>query len=128
MQELRVTINLDTPGPPHQAATWIQLTCEAPTAYYQFLVIYDWTFYCTHRGSEPLGSPLASVRNHDPTILLRSTPTQCFDTVVCTAHDLLTNTTGQATWIVGPVTGMQKSVCMCTVQINACIVRPNCQA
>ena len=104
MQGLHVTISLDTPGPPHQAATWIQLTCLAPAAYHQYFVIYDWTVYCTHRGSEPLGPPLGSIRN-DPTIVIRSTPTLCFDTVVCTAHDLVTNSTGQASWIVGPVTG-----------------------
>ena len=104
MQGLHVTISLDTPGPPHQAATWIQLTCLAPAAYHQYFVTYDWTFYCTHRGSEPLGPPLHSIRN-DPTIFIRSTPTLCFDTAVCTAHDLVTNTTGQASWIVGPVTG-----------------------
>ena len=141
MQGLYVTIGMDPPAPPHQAATWIQLTCLAPFAYHQYFVIYDWTFYCTNRGSEPLGSPLASLRN-DPTILISSTPRQCLDTAVCTAHDLLTNTTGQASWIAGPVTGVVavENVCMqprcmyltiiitSNMYINGRIVRPNCQA
>ena len=105
-KDLFVVITLDSPGPPHQAATWIRLNCLAPFA---SDVIYSWTFHCTHRGSMPLESspPLDTLGNH-AAISLRSTPRICFDTAVCTASDTDTGATGQATWIVGPVTGKEK--------------------
>ena len=109
---LSVSITTTPPSPPFQAATWIRFACQSTG----FLVTYNWTVYCVH--NQPPNQPMIVAHFTDNTNLgeislsLRSTAKSCADTVVCTTRDFSGNT-GQATWTLGTVTGMNEIYSCC---------------
>ena len=92
----------DPPTPPYPAATWIWFRCDVVT----FLpVSYNWTGYCTSQGPRSVVFTYTNYNNTvGYTLNVRSTPTICIDTVVCSAVDSVGNS-GEATWQIANVTG-----------------------
>ena len=107
-----MSITTTPPSPTYQAATWIQFACQSTGIF----VTYNWTLYCAY--NQPPDRPMLIAQFTDRTILgemslrLRSTPTSCVDTVVCSARDIVTGNTGNATWTLGMVTGMHIKLCI----------------
>ena len=99
---LQVNITTDPPTPPYPAATWIRFRCGVVTS---LPVSYNWTGYCTSQGSNQVAFTFTNYINTEGyTLNVRSTPTICIDTVVCSAADWVGNS-GEATWEIANVTG-----------------------
>ena len=97
-----MNITTDPPTPPYSAATWIRFKCNVQT---HFPVSYNWTGYCTSQGSNQVAFTFTNYNNTEEyTLNVRSTPTICIDTVVCSAVDSVGNS-GEATWEIANVTG-----------------------
>ena len=96
-------ITTDPPTPPYPAAIWIRFRCDVLTP---FSVSYNWTGYCTSQGSNRVIFRYTNYNNTEEfTLSVRSTPTVCIDTVVCSAVDSVGNS-GEATWQIANVTGI----------------------
>ena len=96
-------ITTDPPTPPYPAAIWIRFRCDVLTP---FSVSYNWTGYCTSQGSNRVIFRYTNYNNTGVfTLSVRSTPTVCIDTVVCSAVDSVGNS-GEATWQIANVTGI----------------------
>ena len=103
---LQVNITTDPPTPPYPAATWIRFKCDVQT---QFPVSYNWTGYCTSQGSNQVAFRHTNYNVSGIfTLGVRSTPTSCIDTIVCSAVDSMGNS-GEATWQIDNVTGENNS-------------------
>ena len=96
-------ITTDPPTPPYPAAIWIRFRCDVLTP---FSVSYNWTGYCTSQGSNRVIFRYTNYNNTGVfTFQVRSTPTSCIDTVVCSAVDTMGNS-GEATWLFTNITGI----------------------
>ena len=103
---LQVNITTDPPTPPYPAAIWILFRCDVLTS---LPVSYNWTGYCTSQGSNQITFRHTNFNITGIfTIRVRSTPTSCIDTVVCSAVDSMGNS-GEATWQIDNVTGKNNS-------------------
>ena len=104
----QVIIVTDPPTLPYPAATWIRLRCDVVTP---LSVSYNWTGYCTSPGSNQTVFRYTNITNDGMfTLRLRSTPTACRDTVVCSAVDSVGNT-AEALLQITNVTGTEHSLC-----------------
>ena len=99
---LQVNITTDPPTPPYPAAIWIRFKCDVQT---QFPVSYNWTGYCTSQGSNQVTFRHTNYNVSGVfTLGVRSTPTSCIDTIVCSAVDSMGNSGEASQWIAN-VTG-----------------------
>ena len=102
-----MNILTDPPTPPYLAATWIWFRCGVVTS---LPVSYNWTGYCTSQGPRSVAFTYTNYNNTvGYTLNVRSTPTVCIDTVVCSAVDSVGNS-GEATWQIANVTGKNYSL------------------
>ena len=96
-------ITTDPPTLPYPAAIWIRFRCDVLTP---FSVSYNWTGYCTSQGSNRVIFRYTNYNNTGVfTLRVRSTPTSCIETVVCSAVDTMGNS-GEATRLFTNITGI----------------------
>ena len=105
MTNAGLTVRIETfpISPPYPAADWIHFACHVTGN--TSMVIYNWTLLC---GSQDPPLVTNTYVNHSIVgqydIQIRSTPSYCQDTVMCSASDT-NGSTGKATWRIGRVSG-----------------------
>ena len=101
-----MNIETDPPGPPYRAATYIAAKCNVESS---LPILYNWTVLCTSQGSNQVSFGFQNFNNTEEfTLWVRSTPTRCHDTIMCTAVDSAGDS-AEASVPIGNITGEPSS-------------------